>query len=142
MFIQIMKKDTATVTITVHKQHHQAFLEFIGCAPDDRDEVTHPSRVNLTFVDWSNPRCEQFHCPHIPFVGYHGMGEAFEPGRMCGDGDSCMEIYATQEKRLYVLVDEMSGFPDWESNDAVHGYLSFERECHEVMKNPQTGTAR
>lgn len=132
-----MQRDTATVTITVHKQHEKAFLKFLGRDPDESDDLENPERVDLTFAEWSDPRCERFHCQKIPFVGYHNRSGAFEPRRMCGDGESCMEVYATQEKRLYVLVDEMSGFPDWESNDAVHGYLSFERECLEIMKNPQ-----
>lgn len=137
-----MNPENTSVRITIHKKHETQYLQFLNRSPDDRDDLAHPDRLDLTFDEWSSPECEQFHCPGVPFVGYHGPSETFEAHRMCGDGETCMELYADREEHLYILVDEKSGLPNWESSDAVHAFLSLENESLERMKSLQLASVR
>lgn len=123
-----MKIDSASVRITVSKHDEAAFLAHLGVPEDQRFDRPR-GIVELHFTHWDHPAASSFHFEGIPWSGFHEGGDSFEPHRMCGSGDACLEIYADQEAHLYVLIDEETGLPNEHSRNAVEDYLYFEREC-------------
>lgn len=125
--------DPTTVRITVNRRDERKFLDRLGCAPHRRKEHSDKVLVDLHFSEWSHPACHEFHFDGIPFTGLHREGECYEPHRMCGDGDSSMEIYCDREAHLYVVVDEQTGLPNSYSAAAVSEFLAFERTCKQRL---------
>ena len=124
--------DLTTVTITIRKNHAYMFLFRLGTAPHELNERP-DSLAELVFRDWEHPSCHEFHVDGIPFTGFHSGGESFGPHRMCGDGDTCMEVYCDREGRPYFVADEATGEPNALSTAAVQKYLGFERGCRERL---------
>lgn len=131
--------DSATVTITIRKNHAHMFLFRLGTAPHEFDERP-DGLAELVFRDWEHPACHKFHVDGIPFTGFHSGGESFEPHRMCSDGDTCAEVYCDREGHLYAVLDEATEKPNPLSAAAVRDYLRVERKCRERLV--QTGSAR
>lgn len=73
--------------------------------PDIRARITAggPSGT-CTFEDgaWDNPMSSDFEAPGVPFLGSHGGGDGFLPGKMAGDGVFAMD-FPTNESGAFVL---------------------------------------
>ena len=124
--------DTTIVTITIRKNDAHRFLFRLGTAPHEIADRP-GGLVELAFGEWAHPACHEFHFDGIPFTGFHREGESFEPHRMCGDGDACLEIYCDREAHLYVILDEATGLPNAHSTQAVAEFLDLERSAKKRM---------
>ena len=120
--------DTTTVRITINRSDAHQFLFRVGTAPHEINELPR-GLVQLVFLGWDRPTCTEFHVDGVPFTGFHGEGQAFEPHRMCGDGGASLEIYCDREAHLYVIIDDATGMPNAYSSKSVAEFLVFEREC-------------
>ena len=127
--------DTTTVRITINRNDAHQFLFRVGTAPHEFNDRP-GGLAELVFRGWDHPACTEFHADGIPFTGFHGEGESFEPHRMCGDGDASLEIYCDREAHLYVIVDEATGLPNAYSANAVAEFLDLERSAIRRMANP------
>ena len=132
--------DTTTVRITISGRDEYQFLYRLETAPHDRTEHRDSGLVELCFREWNHPASHEFHFDGIPFSGFHSEGESFEPHRMCGDGETCAEIYCDREGHLYVVVDENTGLPNRHSADAVRAFLAFEKSARSRMSPRCSGS--
>lgn len=97
---------TASVSVTISENNLEAWARYMEKAvPDIRARVaTGGPSGTCTFEDdaWDNPVSSDFEAPGVPFLGTHGGGDGFLPGKMAGDGVFAMD-FPTDESGAFVL---------------------------------------